>query len=1060
MSFFDNVLKTHPFPSGTRYLWALKLTADEHDELKACLRYAGEQGRLKYLPREAALYYAQWWRCEYDGGHASTGDVCCSLFGNEDLKTELYEAAKDGAKRLNLQIIRTSGESRERESTRYSLYYNGGLPMEYIYREMRKSGDKTHWGRFFRALVWDAQDYSTIPGSGKIASLCDSLKAFCASLQHSNVISDAPFNPAGYSQWWEVFFREIKDERRKMNARNPMSFKWLLHLNDIQHSIERPSFRVTGPRELSDEFVGKYRIENKDFVSLSVSVNGKPYPLAEYNKNNGKFHSRRSIDKTIACDTGDVVEIILNDCGPEGMVLATRSLDFSDPQVLHREEGAKNMFTICDVNKMASEDCIIICTDDWECPSISPETYASPEGYLKVFKTNTDSVPLTLESQTQGTKILDPKVALTWTVIDEDHALQMTVPSREKLFNADGGLIFYEQSNERRNACQVLYATHGRRDWSRQPKLGRIRARAMKDGNFSVDSVPFINIGKLDIQCMESSRDECVLKIDWPFGDVMCEGADVLDANKWKVYRERLDDHRYILITFTPLPGSGSPFHVLFLAPFYGFQIFDYDGKAIEDGGTIPVSDLDTFRYYFHRKDKMTIQTGSADVRDDVRYVYFENEKGKGVSVSERIAHLSRTGPNIPYEGRLASLFMDGSEQVSILMDRQTKPLPEAAATMWAESSSKEVNVMYQFKDFPYRLDLNGGEVIVKEHPGMPAYRNKLYALPFNDPFIDPIELPKSPNGQERFTIPEDLKSFDYDGWLVYGDVKGYILPWALFPFGDKEAEERDTSRKTTISNLKQELLSEPLFSVIWMRAARWFELIQDGCIPGSSVLILEAIADDRNLLGKFAMQMYLKSHIDVENEDIMPSLVDFQRQMNFLWAWAGDTDARLWMDGIAKDTMSQLKPLYWRAVTETQKETEWGAYMFDEGKMSSVIEEHFRIKWLQELIEEGLPERKLEHPDTNQNGGDERLSEEAQQVFSCVRRLMNPDEGQLRRQMIPDDLWINERRKLDEMLRQIDFSQILAICAVPDSEDLKREIKKSTLYGLRFKVTDEIEYR
>lgn len=80
MSFFDNILKTHSFPKGTRYMWALKLTADEHDELKACLRYAGEQGRLKYLPREAALYYSQWWRCEYDGGHASIGDVCCSLF--------------------------------------------------------------------------------------------------------------------------------------------------------------------------------------------------------------------------------------------------------------------------------------------------------------------------------------------------------------------------------------------------------------------------------------------------------------------------------------------------------------------------------------------------------------------------------------------------------------------------------------------------------------------------------------------------------------------------------------------------------------------------------------------------------------------------------------------------------------------------------------------------------------------------------------------------------------------------------------------------------------------
>ena len=54
-----------------------------------------------------------WWRREFCGGHASTRDVCHSLFGDTRLAYELYEAAKAGASRLGIQIIRTRGEERE-----------------------------------------------------------------------------------------------------------------------------------------------------------------------------------------------------------------------------------------------------------------------------------------------------------------------------------------------------------------------------------------------------------------------------------------------------------------------------------------------------------------------------------------------------------------------------------------------------------------------------------------------------------------------------------------------------------------------------------------------------------------------------------------------------------------------------------------------------------------------------------------------------------------------------------------------------------------------------------
>ena len=122
MSFFDNILRSRKIKwHNDIHLWSLRLSNDEYYELKEALKHGAKYREFTSLRREATLYYAEWWRREFSGGHASTKDVCESIFGNAQLSEKLYEAAKCGARTLNIQIIRTQGEERDRDNIRYSI---------------------------------------------------------------------------------------------------------------------------------------------------------------------------------------------------------------------------------------------------------------------------------------------------------------------------------------------------------------------------------------------------------------------------------------------------------------------------------------------------------------------------------------------------------------------------------------------------------------------------------------------------------------------------------------------------------------------------------------------------------------------------------------------------------------------------------------------------------------------------------------------------------------------------------------------------------------------------
>ena len=988
-----------------------------------------------------ALFYAEWWRREFNGGYATAVEVSKTISEDVCIADAFYQAALQGIKRLRLQVVITSGQQRQRSNFKYSLLYHGGLPMNYIVNEVKKQYGSSKWDRFFRALCWDEEDYTEISGDiGEIASLSQAIRVFCKTLQQAGDISEAPFSPN--KLWWDIVQGNFKIAIEDRKARDPFLFKWVIEMRDSRKEIDL-QYRISGPRYLSPKFLEKHALDDRNYVSIGVSIEGEEHSLAEYNRTNDKFYSRRNVEYQGRCKEGESISIILD---ATGKPLTHRFLDFSDPKLVYLIEEKDNSFAPCDVKQLLETSCRIIASDDWVCDDVESEIYLIGDTPVKVFCIKKDTYPITLHSnETYKSKSFDPQKPLRWTAMDESRCLDIGIATKERLFNAPDGVLFYEGKGDfvGSESVSVLYADRQSNNWAQTPHFGLIKARVKKFETESIEAVNFINVGDLSVKIVSSTKDTCTLSIDWKYGAISSDVSDFING-KWVINKNQLPDRRTAKFILTPSKGLGEEFSITLIPPFYGFGIYDFKGRHLESDAIVPLADLDIFSYYMRMRDRMSITPG--DRGDELKYRYSDDEERKCVAVKEvLLGSITRVG-TIPYHGRLASLFMDGSNTIYELLEKTTDPLPDAKATIRINAKK------FFFRDYPYHLKYENKCIVVLNYRTLPGYDGDLYALPFSNPESVPIKLDKTRDNV--YTLPSIIDNTSSDSpWLVYGDTKGYILPLSVCPNREMRDNERAINRETIAEKLKCELKSSKLFSEDWHRALAWFRIIQDGRIPASSVLELVSIADDRELLELFAFHLYLLSVSSEEtDEDIRPSMLEFQQQMTFLWKWAGETSlSRERLNELYADS-PEVFNAYYKKWVKTTKQDDIDAmldYLLDTSHIPECLEQaikDFHV-WLESIKEEGIPEQRLLHPDINNNGGDEVLSDEVQEIFRQVR-LMSPKIARLAG---GDEVWIAERYHLSDMFSVMNFGDF------GSNEIKKTELRKTIIYGLRFKYNDEI---
>ena len=162
-------------------VWKLRLTDEEFEKLENLLLEKAIIREFTSVRKEAALYYAEWWRRIFNGGRFGHNDICSSLLSDTTLSDALYQAAKSGARALGIQNATIRTENRETDYSLRPILYQGGLPMNWINHEI--GNPNSSWVRFIKALVWNEQDFSEIQSLGVIAQQDQSIKSFCDQLR-------------------------------------------------------------------------------------------------------------------------------------------------------------------------------------------------------------------------------------------------------------------------------------------------------------------------------------------------------------------------------------------------------------------------------------------------------------------------------------------------------------------------------------------------------------------------------------------------------------------------------------------------------------------------------------------------------------------------------------------------------------------------------------------------------------------------------------------------------------------------------------------------------------
>ena len=1049
MSYFDDIVKNRNLGNSGFFLWEFKLNRTEFEILRSIIVQAIEAENFDKIRREAVLYFAEWWRREFNGGHAKIKEVCESLYNSNNgrfpedidgISEKLYKAAKAGAEILGLQFIETQGEQREVEQAKYSIYFQGGLPMNYIINEVKQPGT-SQWETFFKKLVWNLVDFSSanaIPGI--IAQSSKSLHKFCENLRTAadNLLPE--LQPYIHEEnWWNVVIKNFEEEKRARKARIPFESSWIFDLDDNDKTIDI-HYVLTGSQWLSQEFIKSHKLNGRKFTSFSMKVNGTPVFTPEYNE---RFYCRRTVKKTIPYKIGDSVTITINETGE---VLCNRVLDLDAPRIIYLHERNTNTFRSGNQQDLKDKECRIIASEEWTS-DCNFDYYSIGGVRVKLFSPAMGIDKITfLNKVTNKELIVDPLKGSMKTFIDFDCACKLNIPIVETIFNAKKEIKFYVGEHEDKintaKPCPVEYAQVGKQFWNNTPMIGRIKAKARKANNEDIEPVSFINTGNLEIKRLKSSRFDCTVEILWEHGTVSSTEA-TKDGNTWTIRRLNLSDGRHAHFLFTPFNTSGNQFTLTIPVPFYGFALYDKSGKEVANDTTIPFVDISDFEYFAHPESTVIISPNKTP--NELIYKYSRAGNSTDCKVVESLCLTKQRSTIIPSEGQLSSLFMDGSEQIEQMLNRSCRSLPDAEAAIVVNHSGRIST--YKFKRFPFRLKYDFGSqnkiIIVKNRRGKPGYHAELLAIPIDRPDFTPIELHEQAGEPNRYYLPDTILSSRYNKWLIYGKLGGYVLPILIDTQTDLNEDARDSIREEKINDLKQELLNSDIMAPIWNRAMIWFKLIPLGKIPGSSILELVAIADDNRLVQRFALLLWLDCiHRGESVEFLKAALIEFQTQMSFLWRWSSTNGLDVFSAPLFALTEQQILPLFYQWFCSLPNDTpDKDAYLTDpQYRNMAFLLGRFNA-WYEDLKLEGYPKAILDNPDMRIFGNG--ISSDAAQSF--FDRMWN--EFHMTKRNIENDDWVQERHLASQYFETKNFGDIQG------NEHVKREIRNNAIIGLTYKI-------
>ena len=865
-------------------LWKMKITNDQYEELKQNLHNAfispNKQG-IQGLAKEAALYYAEWWRREYDGGSPSKEALAKNL-SLTIYTSELYELARKGGKDLNIEpIVIVSNKLWFR-----SLLIQGGLPINHIHSN---SQNLSYFKTFLRGLVsytksvyinWnDCSFIENLPCTNRLPESFQNEGIYQLSLQIARAIyeeDDELFPYDAKEGDWKGLTDDLKAAPNIQFSHNvPFVLKWkMVKLNDEL----KLNYNVEFAKKISKAYIEEHHLTicnsfslylQNQFIATYVRSMDNEFICREKRFVNFLWKGEPVISLQLKKDNNQIIDTTApNSFAP----------DFENPLLLVEADGYWNFKSgISDLNRNA-----IIYPHGWECDNISR---IGMEVKLINDKLNwyEFSGSVTLKNLITNEEIVFDNTLTTYSLEFAGWSIDWVQHANYKILALEPDIRLYDENMERVKAKSIFYREYRSSIWKKYEKgllpIGLLEFKIeLPDRKFIKEK--FYYTGSLNCILDSISSNNGVISWEWKYGSISPltgqQGLEISEMNNksWRIARQNNHANYPDITKFRLLPEPNeinSPYlEIAVASPFKGVVLLNSHGEEIPNDQILCRASLYGYRYVvmgqsvntevFHSQNPDAIITGRME---------------PGVS------HLSRFEDNIremfllrgsdPFDKDSKvkiKIIQDGSEKSIFIKEYNmfSKRNVENRSISISDNSENKIPIDYQGQLYGLAVDCKSEDIVVEE---LQKANNSFF-------FNEEEELYKFILFSDK--IADDQIVPRYYNFFNEPSVQLICEPNSLTP------QEKNIIRIKESLEYADAFDENLQFSEDWKKVVQYYNLVIRYSLPFKTLNCFRAIASSPLLMVK--MTYLLWQNQTVNKDDLLHGLSRFENELAVAWHW------------------------------------------------------------------------------------------------------------------------------------------------------------------------------
>jgi len=873
MSYFKSLLvKNNRERNNGRALWKYSLSKQDFELLKIHLR------NVKYHeidPRDFTLYFAEWWKNNYEGGYPSKVSVFDSIgtliyCGNMNPES-FFEIAKRGALMMGIKWIRN-------QNTLYfkTMLLQGGLPLLNI------SKHRGNYERFLLAVL-DEQP--------------DTIEDFIFKSHITSILPISCRNEIIYTNCLEIVKAIFNDDEKYI--------KLLEQDNDLKSISERLKIQKNKiiPRERSRKPQNNWILAKEDnTVNISLRITLSPTYTKDSISNllgfevDGK-ELQLYIEGDLVCifrrlQSGkyktDLINLIHIPWNGSELV----------PNVFVIDDGNQKM--VCDfiqIMPSLSTPCLWSEHGQNEWRLIKGRRAKNKKAALMIptsWQTTLPTEPITISGNNlnwcefegeielyrneQSRKFFSGVSTIDWTIVSNrpEWMLSTNMPVVKSIPKVH----LYDEDGERiqTSRFEVYYKSNQTLFWKSLEDgidlpLGLIEIKIIRNEIKAYDH--FFNIGQLSLEKASATINSASIRVNnqGPLAVELSETPNlVISREQDNTFKLSLD------ITDLKIPKSipgkisdnenNKPLAFDLWAPFEGIALISAGGEKLENGTEITLSKLNGIRILIEESQDATIS--------------FSNRSGNSVVIKKKLTK----------NGQPLISFLSEIERVFYLEDAMNHN-----NGVNVEVSRRNSFVRYKIKGFTHAID------VYKQKEGiLELYNSKdsldLFAVPLNCKSSE-IELIPILENDHRFIIPETSISEQFI--LISSKDNGNQLMPRFINLNDEFILTSPDERQ---SKYHAQLLNSSFDDEIWKVLLNYFNICLENSLPFSTFDELRSISKS-SLVAARAF-FFLGSQQSNKEDFIQKTVIDIERDLGFCFHWINKVD---WHNAIEEiDTHYQQK--------------------------------------------------------------------------------------------------------------------------------------------------------